>query len=99
MSKIQIQKTTIVNIKVTKNYDIYIGRPSIWGNPYSHLANTLAEYKVTTREEAITNYKKWILTNEDLLKKLPELKDKVLGCYCKPLSCHGDVLIELLDKK
>jgi hypothetical protein len=36
-------------------YDIYIGRPSKWGNPYSHLSGTLAEYKVSSREEAIEN--------------------------------------------
>jgi hypothetical protein len=27
---------------------------------------------------------------------LPELKDKILGCYCKPLACHGDVLVDLI---
>lgn len=26
-----------------------------------------------------------------------KLKDKVLGCWCKPLSCHGDVLVELIE--
>jgi hypothetical protein len=28
------------------------------------------------------------------------LKDKILGCWCKPdKSCHGDTLAELTEKK
>jgi hypothetical protein len=30
---------------------------------------------------------------------LHELKDKRLGCYCKPLACHGDVYVELLNAR
>jgi hypothetical protein len=78
-------------------YDIYIGRPSKWGNPFSHLPGTLAKYKVETREESIEAYRKWILSEgKDLLADLHELKGKTLGCWCKPKSCHGDILIELL---
>ena len=33
------------------------------------------------------------------MNDLHELKDKVLGCWCKPLSCHGDILVELIKKK
>jgi len=29
---------------------------------------------------------------------LPELIGKRLGCYCKPLLCHGDVLAKLLQE-
>jgi hypothetical protein len=46
----------------------------------------------------IRKYKEWILKNEELLGCLGELKDKVLGCYCKPLACHGDVLVELVEQ-
>jgi hypothetical protein len=27
------------------------------------------------------------------------LKDKVLGCYCAPLPCHGDVLVKLANEE
>ena len=27
-----------------------------------------------------------------------KLKNKVLGCWCKPESCHGDIIIKLLIK-
>jgi hypothetical protein len=89
--------TKVVHCKRAE-YDVYIGRPSKWGNPFSHLSNTLAEYRVTSREEALAKYREWILTQPDLMAALPELKDKVLGCWCKPKTCHGDILVELLEK-
>ena len=73
-----------------ERYDVYIGRPSKWGNPFSI-------GKDGTREEVIKKYREWILNNEDLMKDLHELKDKVLGCWCAPRACHGDVLIELAN--
>lgn len=84
--------TTIINKKHGQPYDIYIGRGSKWGNPF-HIGIH------GTREEVIEMYRQYLLSNETLLKDLPELKDKVLACYCKPLKCHGDILIELIDKK
>ncbi|MFC1766370.1 DUF4326 domain-containing protein, partial [Planctomycetota bacterium] len=47
--------------------------------------------------QVIRKYKDWILKKEYLLKCLGELKGKVLGCFCKPLACHGDVLVELVE--
>jgi hypothetical protein len=81
-------------------YDVYIGRPSKWGNPFTHIKDkkTKAEFIVETRDEAVDKYRDWILSNPELLKDLHELKGKTLGCWCKPKSCHGDVLIELIDK-
>jgi hypothetical protein len=81
-------------------YDIYIGRPSKWGNPYTHIKdkNTKAEYIVSTRKESIEKYKEYILNTPELLNSLYELKDKVLGCWCKPnKKCHGDILVELIE--
>jgi len=86
----------VVHIK-KQRHDIYIGRPSIWGNPFSHKQGTIAKFKVASRKEAIDRYREWILTQPLLLKKLPELEGKVLGCWCKPSACHGDVLIELIN--
>jgi hypothetical protein len=83
-------------------YDIYIGRPSKWANPYTHIKDkqTLAKHIVQTREEAIECYRKYIEEGEGkhLLNDLHELKDKTLGCWCHPESCHGDILCELVDK-
>lgn len=99
------KETTVVNVKkrlplVDPPY-VYIGRGSPWGNPFTHLplAGTKAAYQVATREEAIEKYREWILKQPALLKRLGELKGKVLGCYCKPQSCHGDVLVELIEER
>lgn len=81
-------------------YDVYIGRPSPWGNPYSHKEGTLAKFKTNTREEAVQAYYYWITEGEGrhLLDDLVTLKGKVLGCWCSPKACHGDVLIGLIER-
>ena len=89
----------VVHCKV-ESYDVYIGRGqgSIWGNPYSHKDGTLAEYKVGSRDEAVEKYREYILNSPHLLKRLHELKSKVLACWCHPKRCHGDVLVELVKE-
>ena len=83
-------------------YDVYIGRPSKWGNPFSHIKKgTLAQYVVATRDDAVKAYEEWI-TNGDgqhLLQDLHELKGKTLGCWCAPKACHGDVLVKLIENR
>ena len=82
-------------------YDVFIGRGSKWGNPFTHIKDktTLADVIVETREEAIESYRKYLEQNQELLDSLDELEGKVLGCYCKPDSCHGDILLEFLSKR
>ena len=88
----------LVNIKTGARFDIYIGRPSIWGNPYSHeTGNTLAEFRVKTREEAVEKYEEYILSRPDLIIRLSELKGRTLGCWCVPALCHGHVLLKLIN--
>jgi hypothetical protein len=81
-------------------YDIYVGRPSKWGNPFTHIADrkTQAEFVVATREEAVAKYEKWLMTQPQLLAALHELRGRVLGCWCDPLSCHGNVLARLSNE-
>ena len=83
--------TTVVNL-YKQPYDVYIGRAnkklglpeSKWHNPF-HIG------KDGTREEVIWKYIEY-LESSGLLNDIHELKDKVLGCYCKPNACHGDIL-------
>ena len=72
-------------------FDVYIGRPSKWGNPFSIGIDG-------TREEVIEKYENWILSQPQLLSCLNELKDKVLGCWCSPRLCHGDILKKLMEE-
>lgn len=89
-------KTRVVN-KYKEPYDVYIGRGSKWGNPFSHRQGTKAQFVVATREEAIEKYREWLMKQPHLLASLNELRGKTLGCFCKPKSCHGDVLVELIE--
>jgi hypothetical protein len=76
-----------------EEFDVYVGRGSKWGNPYSHKVGTLAEHVVGSRREAIQKFEDYLLSNEELMESLSELKGKTLGCWCKPKSCHGDILL------
>jgi hypothetical protein len=82
----------VVNVNHGEAYDIYIGRPSKWGNPF-------VIGKDGDRTAVIEKYRRFLLGNKTLLAALPELRDKRLGCFCKPLACHGDVLAETLEKR
>ena len=86
-------KPRVVHCK-KEPFDVYVGRGSKWGNPYSHKEGTLAEEVVESRSEAVKKYEEYLLTNKDLMSSLHELKGKVLGCWCKPKSCHGDILLK-----
>lgn len=93
--------TKVVNLKNSK-YDVYIGRGSIFGNPYSHKSGTKAKFIVKNRREAIEKYKEYFYkrleTDADFLIKVASLKGKILGCFCFPLPCHGDIIKSFLDE-
>jgi hypothetical protein len=72
-------------------FDVYIGRPSKWGNPFCIGPDG-------DRETVIRKYRHYITHDPDLLAALSELRGKRLGCYCAPLPCHGDVLVELANR-
>ncbi len=80
--------TNVVHCK-RNEYDVYIGRPGPFGNPFKIGPDG-------TREEVVEKYAEWVLTQPELLATIKvELKDKVLGCWCAPKLCHGDILVEL----
>lgn len=76
-----------------------IDRSTKWGNPFTHIRNrnTRASFVVGSRDQAISSYETWVLGQGHLMAALPELRDKILGCWCRPLSCHGDVLVRLAN--
>lgn len=82
-------KTKVVHCKREK-YDVYIGRPGPWGNPFEI-------GKDGTREEVIQKYREWIQTEPLLMQEVSSLSGKVLGCWCAPKPCHGDILAELAE--
>lgn len=83
------------------DYDVYIGRPSEWGNPYSHLPmyKSQAKFRVATRGEAVVAYEQWIQSQPALVAKAKaELRGKVLGCPCGGFPCHGAVLARIANE-
>ena len=82
--------TIVVHLR--EPHDVYIGRPSRWGNPFSI-------GKDGTRSQVIEKYEEWVRDQPELLARLPELKGKRLGCWCKPDACHGDILVKLLKEQ
>lgn len=93
-----------------KNH-IYIGRDmsfyvkgakcSIWHNPYpvkkpnKVYKNNKKHY---TLDESLQLFREYVENSQTLLNRLCELNGKVLGCWCRPGRCHGDVLAELVEK-
>jgi hypothetical protein len=91
----QMPNPLVVHCKKSP-FDVYIGRPSKWGNPYSHKSGTLARFQVATIAEAIAKYEEHIRANPELLAAAKrELRGKVLGCWCAPGPCHGEVLVRI----
>ena len=82
--------TRVVNIAY-EEYDVYIGRGSKWGNPFVIGVHG-------TRGQVLRLYREYIQSRPDLIVALKELKDKVLGCHCKPKPCHGNILVELVEE-
>ena len=69
---------------------VYIGRPSVWGNPF-------VIGKDGSRDDVIAKYEAWLMTRPVLLAGLPQLRGKDLVCWCSPAGCHGDVLVRLAN--
>lgn len=69
---------------------VYIGRPSIWGNPF-------AIGRDGTRAEVIAKYETWLAQQPRLMVQLDRLRGRHLVCWCAPLPCHGDVLLRLAN--
>ena len=87
-----------------------IHRPYILSNPYTHIKDkqTEAMFVVSSREEAIERYSHYFDVMYGKNIKFTEVIDEIyekyrmgehvlLGCYCFPQSCHGEVIIKKLQ--
>jgi hypothetical protein len=86
---------------------VYIGRSQWCGKEYFEASPWANYFKVKKcgREGAIKRYEEKVLGTPELMARLPELEElvlvegKVLACWCKPLTCHGDVLLRLIGER
>ena len=72
-------------------FDVYVGRPSKWGNPF-------VIGQDGNRDQVIAQFRAWLPLQPHLMGALHELRGKRLGCFCSPEPCHADVLAELANR-
>jgi hypothetical protein len=92
---------TIVNRTVT-DLGIYVGRPSIFGNPYEI-------GKDGTRLEVIEKYEVYFVNRLEMdaifrkeFDKLVEIahnNDLILACWCYPKRCHAEVIKKYIERE
>ena len=96
--------TQVVNLR-HDTYDIYIGRPGRHQDGYfgnGHVIGWCDICEVShSRIEAIEAFKKDFLFriehDTQFRNRVMGMRGKTLGCFCKPLPCHGDIYKEFLD--
>lgn len=82
---------------------VYVGRPSKWGNPWSHLPSARSDtIPVATREEAIQKFRDTVMQDDTFWSVRRHeirlaLKGKDLVCWCAPKPCHADILLEIAN--
>lgn len=92
-----LELTKVVNRDRGDPYDVYIGRGTIWGNPYQMGIDG-------DRDEVIRKFKYdfdngLLKASGDLETNLSNLRGKQIACHCKPAACHGDVIAEYLNSQ
>lgn len=93
---------TVVN-KYKEDYDVYIGRGSKWGNPYTLNPDKsgFETISCTGLEVCIDQYGDhlWEMIKDGrvTIDELIALDGKRLGCFCKPKPCHGDVIVRAVN--
>lgn len=79
--------TRVVNLH-RQQHEVYVGRPSMFGNPFHS--------KAGDRMGALVRYEDYFLdrikNDPEFREAAEELKGKILGCHCKPKPCHGDII-------
>lgn len=98
--------TTVVNIRDTKDYDVYVGR-RVKTDDYNleryDYANPFKLVSEKDRDIVYNNYERWLKQQhrwQDQLNMdwdLDKLKGKRLACWCAPKKCHADLLAKLAD--
>ena len=69
---------------------VSIGRDGPFGNPFKIGIDG-------SRDQVISKYREWIVSQPELVARIRrDLAGVVLGCYCTPEPCHGDVILEVL---
>jgi hypothetical protein len=99
-------KPRLVNINSNVIYDVYIGRyPRAgfdYGNPIKRgercfYCSQIHRDKGSTIDCFREYFLQRVNVDENYRKEILKLKNKTLGCFCRPGYCHGDVYLEWLE--
>lgn len=83
--------TTVGHWKRDADCDVYVGRPSPFGNPFKIGRDG-------TRQQVLAKYEEHLFKHPKLVARArKELKGKKLGCFCKPKACHAEILAKYID--
>ena len=74
------------------NKERFPKKASMWANPFT--------VKTEGRDKCLELYEEWVREKikKEGIEDIKKLKNKVLGCWCKPEKCHGDILIKILNE-
>lgn len=76
---------------------VYVGRPTKWGNPWSHLPSAHARM-CESREKAVELFREHLARNPGLRTAARrELRGMDLVCWCAPAACHADELLKIAN--
>lgn len=92
---INLDLTLVVNKDRGDVFDVYIGRGTIWGNPYQIGIDG-------DRDEVIRKYKydfdkKYLKPFEKIEENITKIQGKIIACHCKPYACHGDIIADYIN--
>lgn len=96
--------TKVVSIYSGEPYDILVDRSTPYGNPFSHLRDTLATFHTNTRLEAVQRHSAWVRSQLALVTKIRgELRGRTLACRCgtgwiRRGLCHAVTLARIADE-
>lgn len=98
------KETRVVKIqrkdgRVIQDCDLYIGRAWKRGGWDLTQSKWASPFTVKQHGRILGLYEEHVRNRPDLMNSLYELDGKILGCWCKPKPCHGDVLVKLLKEK
>lgn len=94
--------TSVINIKnappgwKTDDQFVYIGRGSVWGNPFRMGDIHPVAKRPMTRDDVCDLYLHHALPNVRAMLHL--IKGKTLVCFCHPSRCHGHLLAKAADE-
>ena len=104
---VELERRSLMPVVPNKRADkipadaVYVGRPTKWGNPFKVGSWGIVPHMGRVDQaEAVRLYKEWLWQRPDLVEQAKSgLKGKDLVCWCAPLPCHADVLLELANKE